>query len=208
MEMSFGFLITMLIVMFTVTYITVRSEVPKLLKFKREQWETEEEAKTKTKNAIETHNNKQDAEIRRIAQEENNKTLQENRKNMYKDNVRKGRDYELFVTDHFRKQGYQIKPFGILNGRKDKGIDVIIKKNKEITLIQCKNWKADSSYKVKHKDLKEFLGNTTAFLENHKDKADGYTIKRLYVTSNDVLDNSARYFLRDNKIVEHRVIPM
>ena len=107
----------------------------------------------------------------------------------------------MYISDYFRKQGYKIKPFGILNGRKDKGIDVIIMKDKEITLIQCKNWKANSNYKVKHQHLKEFLGNTTAFLENNKDRAEGYTIKRLYVTSNDVLDNSAKYFLRNNKII-------
>jgi len=81
-------------------------------------------------------------------------------------------------------------------------------KNKEITLIQCKNWKKNSTYKIKHKELKEFLGNTTAFLENNKDKAKGYNIKRLYITSNDVLDNSARHFLRENNVVEHMVIPM
>jgi len=78
-------------------------------------------------------------------------------------------------------------------------------KGKEITLIQCKNWDA---CKITHKHLKEFLGNTTAFLENNKEKAHGYDIKRLYITSNDTLDNSARHFLNENSIVEHRVIPM
>ena len=130
-----------------------------------------------------------------------------NRKQMYKDNIKKGKEYELFIIDYFKKQGYQIKPFGILYGKNDKGIDVIIKKNKEITLIQCRNWKKDSSYKIKHKHLKEFLGNTTAFLDNNKEKAEGYIIKRMYITSNDVLDNSAKHFLKNNSILEHRVIP-
>ena len=129
------------------------------------------------------------------------------RKQIYKDNIRKGRDYELYIVDYFRKQGYQIKPFGILNGKKDHGIDVIIKKNKEITLIQCKNWKQDSSYKIKHSHLKEFLGNTTAFLDNNKEKAEGYIIKRMYITSHDILDKSAKHFLKENSILEHRVIP-
>ena len=173
---------------------------------KRIKCEHDEELQRKA--IKEAHVAKQELEVQRVINEEKIKDQSENNKKMYKDNVRKGRDYELFITDYFRKQGYQIKPFGILNGRKDKGIDVIIKKEKEITLIQCKNWKADSSYKIKHKHLKEFIGNTTAFLENNKEKAEGYIIKRMFVTSNDVLDNSARHFLSDNNsILEHKVIP-
>jgi len=152
------------------------------------------------------HAAKQELEVQRVVHEEKKKIQSENRKKMYKDNVRKGRDYELFLIDYFRKQGYQTKGHGILEGRKDKGIDVILKKDKEITLIQCKNWKQNSSYKIQHKHLKEFLGNTTAFLEHNKEKAEGYTIKRMFVTSNDVLDNSARHFLEDNSILEYKVI--
>ena len=83
-------------------------------------------------------------------------------------------------------------------------------KDKEITFIQCKNWKENSKYEITHKDIKEFIGNTATFIEKeeNRDKADGYTIKRLYVTSNDVLDNSARHFLRENNSVGHIVIPM
>ncbi len=130
-----------------------------------------------------------------------------NRKQMYKDNKKKGRDYELFILKYFEKQGYKTKDNSFVNGKKDNGIDLIILKNKEITLIQCKNWKKDSSYKIKHRHLKEFLGNTTAFLYNNKEKAKGYKIKRMYITSNDVLDNSAKHFLNNNSILEHRVIP-
>ena len=191
-------IILIIFIVFAVYIVKMlEKEIPLLLKRKRKDWEAE----LTRKEVIKTHNEKHDLEIKKVVKSENNKK-------MYKDNVRKGRDYELFITDYFQKQGYQIKPFGILNGRKDKGIDVIIKKDKEITLIQCKNWKADSSYKIEHKHLKEFIGNTTAFLESNKEKANGYVIKRMYVTSNDVLDNSARHFLRDNSIVEHRVIPM
>ncbi len=81
-------------------------------------------------------------------------------------------------------------------------------KDKEITLIQCKNWKKDSKYKVDHNMLKAFIGNTTEFLEKNKDKADGYSIKRLFVTSNDTLDESARHFIKDSNLLEHKIIPI
>ncbi len=199
----FIMLIILIIGMYSMIKI-IENGIPKLLKRKRKEWE-EEINIAKTKKLYE---HQQNFEIQKIVSEEKKRTYLENKKIIYRDNIRKGRDYEIYIIDYFRKQGYQTKGHGLLNGRADKGIDVIVKKDKEITLIQCKNWKKDSRYKIKHKELKEFLGNTTAFLEKNRGKAEGYTIKRLYVTSNDILDNSARYFLRENSIVEHLVIPM
>jgi len=175
----------------------IKKELPKRDERKKQLWDTQ----VKNKQKIQEYYNKEDLKIQKVVNEEK-------RKKMYVDNIRKGRDYEIFIIDYFRKKGYQTKGHGLINGKKDKGIDVIVKKDKEITLIQCKNWKEDSSYKIKHRHLKEFLGNTTAFLENNKERAEGYSIKRLYVTSCDVLDNSAKYFLKDNSIIEHEIIPM
>lgn len=123
---------------------------------------------------------------------------------------KKGKEYELFVANHFRNLGFKVKEYGVINGRKDNGIDVIAMKDREITFIQCKNWKENSGYKINHEKIKAFIGDTEEFLrkEENKDKAAGYTIKRLYVTSNDVLDSSARYFLKDSNLVEHIVLPM
>jgi len=182
----------------------LKKELPKRDKRIKEEWLAQE----KNKKKINEHNSKEDLKIQEIANQEKQRILKENKKKIYVDNMRKGRDYEIFIIDYFRKRGYQTKGHGLLNGKKDKGIDIIIKKDKEITLIQCKNWKENSSYKIKHSHLKEFLGNTTAFLENNKEKAEGYIIKRLYITSYDVLDNSARHFLKDNSIVEHAIIQM
>jgi len=148
----------------------------------------------------------------RISKEEKKKIFEKNRKERYKKHIKetaqKGRIYELYINDYFKKLGYTTKAFGEIHGKKDHGIDLIIKKEKNITFIQCKNWKQDGKYKIKHSHLKEFIGNTTAFIEKNKDKAEGYNIKRLYVTSFDILDNSAKHFLRDNEILEHAVIPM
>lgn len=120
----------------------------------------------------------------------------------------KGNQYEMYISKYFEKQGYKIKRNGLLYGKIDKGVDLIIMKNREITLVQCKNWK-EKGKKIRHNDLKEFLGNTTTFLENNKDKAEGYTIKRLYITSNDILDYSAKKFLEENKnTLEYQIIPI
>lgn len=187
--------------------LLIRKEVPLLLKRKKLEWE----ADLKRAEVKQLHEDKHDLEIQQVVKEDKKETFEKNRKTRakqhYADSAKKGRDYEIFIEKYFENLGYKTKPFGILNGRKDKGVDVIIMKNRVVTLIQCKNWKADGR-KIKHKELKEFVGNTTAFLDNRKKEAEGYEIKRLFLTSNDILDNSARYFLRDNAILEHKVIPM
>lgn len=185
----------------------LEKEIPLLLKRKKKQWEAE----LKREEVKKAHEDKHELEIQQVVKENKKEVFEKNRKarakQHYADSTKKGRDYEIFVEKYFEDQGYKTKPFGILNGRKDKGVDVIVMKNRVVTLIQCKNWKADGR-KIKHKELKEFLGNTTAFLDNRQKEAEGYEIKRMFVTSNDILDNSARYFLKDNEIVEHRVISM
>ena len=203
---------SLLITLFFVGYIIwiikyLEKKLPERDKRKKEEWKAEVKRAETIKNIEKKH----EEEIQKAVQEEKAEIFKKNRKirarQHYIDNNKKGKDYEIFVENYFKNIGYKTKPFGRLNGRKDKGIDVIIMKDKVVTLIQCKNWKADGR-KIKHKELKEFLGNTTAFLDNRKKEAKNYKIKRMFVTSNDILDDSAKYFLKDTPIIEHRIIPM
>jgi restriction system protein len=145
-------------------------------------------------------------------EKERKKAFEENRRKRAREHYisteKKGNEYELFVAKHFEVLGYKVKNHGLIHGRKDSSIDVIAMKDKEITLIQCKNWKENSKYKITHEKIKAFIGDTEEFLNKNKDKAAGYTIKRLYVTSNDILDSSARYFLKDSGLVEHIILPI
>ncbi len=182
--------------------------LPKLIQRKKAEWEAEARSKEFRKQ----HEINEDMKIQKVVKEEKQKIFEANRKErnkqMHQNNIAKGRDYEIFIAEHFKNLGYKTQNHGLIHGRNDKSIDVIIMKDKEITLIQCKNWKEDSKYKITHEKIKAFIGDTIAFLDNNKEKAEGYTIKRMFVTSNDVLDDSARHFLRSNSIVEHVVIPM
>ena len=189
----------------------IKTELPKRLKKEREIWELEKYKNTNYE--INTINSDKGNLYNTIKIEKTKKEIfEENRRKRarehYINTEKKGKEYELHVAEHFRKQGYKVKEHGLINGRADSGIDVIAMKDKEITLIQCKNWKKDSKYKVDHNMLKAFIGNTTEFLEKNKDKADGYSIKRLFVTSNDTLDESARHFIKDSNLLEHKIIPI
>jgi hypothetical protein len=186
----------------------IEKNVPLLLKRKKLEWDTE----IKDKETIKQHQNTEEMKFQQIVKEEKQKIFKENRKErtkqVYQDNIRKGVEYEVFVSECFEKWGYKVKNHGIIHGKNDKGIDLIVMKEKVITLIQCKNWKADGKHKIDHVEIKKFIGETTAFLDNNQDKAEGYIVKRVYVTSSDILDSSAKNFLKQNNIVEHVIIPM
>lgn len=110
----------------------------------------------------------------------------------------KGKEYEEFVAGYFKIDGYEIELHGIKNGVKDKGIDIICKKDNELILIQCKNWRADTKYKINHEKLKAFVGCCTEYVNENKlfDK----NIKLKFITSNYILDKSAEMFLKRVKL--------
>jgi HJR/Mrr/RecB family endonuclease len=59
----------------------------------------------------------------------------------------KGDEYEKFVAEHFRKEGYYVWEHGQEKGKQDGGIDLFIKKGKDTYFVQCKNWE---NWKINH----------------------------------------------------------
>ena len=190
--------------------LMIKKEMPEALKYHKKKWEEEKERKEKFKKIKE----KEEKKITEIEKERKKKIFEQNRKQrskkLYKENKKKGIDYEKYVSKYFKEKGYKVKEHGIENGKRDKGIDVIIMKNKEITLIQCKNWK-ENGRKIDHIRMKEFIGNCSTFLEKNKDKYKNknYKFKKLYITSNKILDNSAKKYIEENKeIINYMCLPM
>ncbi|MCJ7764627.1 MAG: restriction endonuclease [Thiovulaceae bacterium] len=109
----------------------------------------------------------------------------------------KGNAYEEYVAEHFKAQGYTVAEHGKINGVADKSIDLIIKKEREIALVQCKNYKADTTYKINHEKIKAFVGETAFYLQDNP-MYESYTLKRLYVVSNPVLERSAINFIESH----------
>jgi restriction system protein len=50
------------------------------------------------------------------------------------------RDFELLVGESFRQQGYEVAEQG--GAQADGGIDLILRKDRETFVVQCKQWKA------------------------------------------------------------------
>lgn len=61
-------------------------------------------------------------------------------------------EFELLVGKYFRMQGYAVQT---TNDGPDGGIDLILTRNGETHLVQCKHWKA---YKIGVKIVRELLG--------------------------------------------------
>ena len=112
--------------------------------------------------------------------------------------IKKGKKYEKFVGEYFEKLGYIIKFNGIEKEKKDNSIDIIAIKKDEILLIQCKNWKENGKYKLTHKDIKAFIGDTHTFI-NENPQYKEYNIKRLFVISGKILDKSAYAYIKEHQ---------
>ena len=127
-----------------------------------------------------------------------NKSKKKNFYKLKKEWIKKGKEYEKFVGEYFEKQGYIIKYNGIEKGKKDNSIDIIAIKKEEIIFIQCKNWKEDGKYKISHKDIKAFIGDTHTFIQENSQYKD-YKIKRLFVMSGKILDKSAYAYIKEHQ---------
>lgn len=63
------------------------------------------------------------------------------------------KDFELLVGEAFRMRGFTVAETG--GGGADDGIDLLLKKDNEVFLVQCKQWRA---YKVSVNVVRELLG--------------------------------------------------
>ena len=61
-------------------------------------------------------------------------------KNSWKDKLNIGLEFERYCGYTFEKAGFKVKYWGILNGKKDGGIDLVAKKKEKTLYIQCKYW--------------------------------------------------------------------
>ena len=133
-------------------------------------------------------------------------TTKSNNPTKYKQNIKKGKNYEKQIGKYFEKQGYIVKYNGIEKGKKDNSIDLIAIKKEEIIFIQCKNWKESHKYKITQQMVKAFVGDTYKFIEENPIYKE-YKIKRLLVISNKILSKSAYAYIRQNpKIINYQII--
>ena len=131
------------------------------------------------------------------------------KKTTYTEKKAKGDEYEKYIADFFREQEYYVWEHGKEKGVKDSSIDLIIKKDKNIYFVQCKNWE---NWKINHKEVKATRTDVREYLKREKllwNLIKNYESKILYVTPKECLSKSAYTYIQENSdIVEYQVIPI
>ncbi len=121
----------------------------------------------------------------------------------------KGDEYEKYIADFFRKNGYYVWEHGKEKGMQDSSIDLIIKREEYIYFVQCKNWER---WKIDHKEVKATRTDVRDYLKSNEEfynMIKNYKQKILYVTSKNCLTAGAYTYIEENKeILEYKVIPM
>ena len=125
-------------------------------------------------------------------------------KTTYKEKINKGQEYEEYVAKVYRSRGYHVSEYGKQQGVLDHGIDLIAKKQKEIVLIQCKNWNENGKWEIKHKDIKAFQTDARTFVEN-KPLLRSCLLTARYTISGDFIHQSAIKHIQEMKKIGKRV---
>lgn len=101
-----------------------------------------------------------------LSETQKNQLMLTNYIKRHKSNWEIGRDYELFVGYKYSLQGYKVDYFGSYNGLNDLGRDLIIKKDNEIGIIQCKYWSSKKQIHEKH--IAQLYGTVISYvIENN-----------------------------------------
>ncbi len=117
----------------------------------------------------------------------------------------KGNEYEKFIGKKYELLNKNVVYYGLENGKKDNGIDLIIEDEKNITFVQCKNWVSNDHYKINQKDLRAFIGDCYMFIFNNNiDKSHHF---HFIVSDEKLLTKNAELYLKENKKLKYKVIP-
>ena len=91
-----------------------------------------------------------------------------------------GRDYELSVGYYYSKQGCEVDTFGSNMKLEDLGRDLIVKKEDQVRIVQCKYW--SQSKEIHEKHLFQLYGTVVAYcIENRlcQDKVKGVFVTNI-----------------------------
>ncbi|WP_270876891.1 restriction endonuclease [Campylobacter sp. CN_NA1] len=115
-----------------------------------------------------------------------------NLEEIYKRNKQKGDEYEFFVANLYKDDGYKIYMNGYNKGVKDEGIDIIAHKGNEALLIQCKNWKNPP----KQRDLKVFIADCDLYIQKNQKYLKNKKIRKIFATSCPQMDGGVGVYLQ------------
>ena len=110
-----------------------------------------------------------------------------------------GELYERQIRYIYEKNGWWVKPYGILKGKSDLGRDLLCYKKKQVHIVQAKNW---SKYKTIHeKHIMQLAGTILHYIQKNKKNPQG-----VFITTTK-LSPTAKEFVKKLNI-KHRYIKL
>lgn len=95
--------------------------------------------------------------------------------NSWKDKLNIGLEFERYCGYLYENKGYQVKYWGILNGKSDGGIDLIAKNKDTVLYIQCKYW---SNHKtIRENTITQLFGSALKIAIDNGDTYDSFIKK-------------------------------
>ena len=119
-----------------------------------------------------------------------------------KEAINKGKLYEEQIANYYKNAGYLVDERGKRKGKKDNGIDLLVKKDDIYTLIQCKNYAPTSI--IPQKTLRAFYGDCVAFIE--KNNLPKNTNFKLIISNKESLSNNAIKYIEEYGNFECKII--
>lgn len=111
-----------------------------------------------------------------------------------------GRDYELYCGYCYEKQGYKVDYYGSFHGVEDLGRDLILKKGKEVKIVQCKYWSKTKQIHENH--IMQLYGSVIEYNLENNQTASGILI------TNIVLSEKAKQFAEVLGIAYEENVPL
>lgn len=111
-----------------------------------------------------------------------------------------GRDYELYCGYCYEQDGYTVDYFGSAHGLEDLGRDLIVKKNGETTIVQCKYWSRTKQIHENH--IMQLYGSVIEYNLENNARATGILM------TNTVLSDKAKEFARVLGIAYQEQVPL
>lgn len=103
-----------------------------------------------------------------------------------------GRDYEMYCAYLYRKNGWEVKEFGVQKKLGDMGRDLIAQKDGEILIVQCKRWSKDKTIHEKH--LAQLYGTTIMYcIENNIPDEKWGNVYPVFISTTKLSDTALRF---------------
>jgi hypothetical protein len=107
-----------------------------------------------------------------------------------------GRDYEMYCSYVYEKNGWQVERFGIEKRINDMGRDIIASKDNTTHIVQCKYWSNDKLIHEKH--IAQLYGSTIEYQISIENSLFKHNVIPVFITNIELSETAKKFAERLN----------